>query len=133
MRNAKLMAVFLAGLGLAGCATTARTKSSSVAKSSIDEREDGRTQPATQPESGLRIVERRPPPRLYKFVGLVRATSVSGDLVEAARDADADLRRQAARLHADVVKLDVIAPPNDNRQHRHLIFAGRAYKSIARN
>ena len=34
---------------------------------------------------------------------------------------------------ADVVKLDLTAPPNDTRAHRHLIFAGRAYKQIIRN
>jgi hypothetical protein len=127
-----LMLAALAGIFMAGCATTPHAKITHAPRV-IDERGDARVAEAPRSQPGVRIVEKKPSARLYRFVGVVRATSQSGDLVEAARDADADLRRQAAALHADVVKLDVIAPPNDTRAHRHLIFAGRAYKSIARN
>jgi hypothetical protein len=126
---AGVFGIFLA----AGCATTPKIRTSSVGAAGIDERGDNKPAVAAAAGPTFRIVERKPSARRYRFVGLVRATSQSGDLVEAARDADADLRRQAARLGADVVKLDVIAPPNDTRLHPHLIFAGRAYKSIARN
>jgi hypothetical protein len=128
-----LLLVALAGICLAGCATTSHARVAGAPRA-IDESGDAKVAPAPPSQAtALRIVEHKPSARRYRFVGVVRATSQSGDLVEAARDADADLRRQAARLHADVVKLDVIAPPNDTRAHRHLIFAGRAYKSIARN
>jgi hypothetical protein len=127
-----LMLAALAGIFMAGCATTPHAKTAAGPRA-IDESSDAKVAVAPASQPAVRIVEKKPSARRYRFVGLVRATSQSGDLVEAARDADADLRRQAAALHADVVKLDVIAPPNDTRAHRHLIFAGRAYKSIVRN
>jgi hypothetical protein len=127
-----LMLVALAGIFLAGCATAPRA--TAATPRAIDESGDAKVAVAAPaPPLGPRIVERKPSARHYRFVGVVRATSQSGDLVEAARDADADLRRQAKKLGADVVKLDLIAPPNDTRTHRHLIFAGRAYKAIVRN
>lgn len=79
--------------------------------------------------AAVKIVAHKPSPQKYKFVGRIEARSASGDIVDAAIAADADLRRQAKALGADVVKLDVIAPPSDRPSKRsRVILAGRAYK-----
>ena len=62
------------------------------------------------------IVAHRPSAQKYRFVGRVEARATTTDIVDAAIAADADLRRQAKKLGADVVKIDVIAPPSRSRQ-----------------
>jgi hypothetical protein len=71
----------------------------------------------------VKIVAHRPAGH-YKLVGRIEARATSGDIVDAALAADADVRRQAKALGADVIKLDLVAPPRRGR----VILAGRAYK-----
>jgi hypothetical protein len=79
--------------------------------------------------AGLKIVAHRPSAQKYHFVGRVEARATTVDIVDAAIAADADLRRQAKKLGADVVKIDVITPPSDHASaHSRIILAGRAYK-----
>jgi hypothetical protein len=89
-------------------------------------------EPTTQKELGgaaVKIVAHKPPAQKYHFVGRVEARATTVDIVDAAIAADADLRRQAKKLGADVVKIDVITPPSDHASaHSRVILAGRAYK-----
>jgi hypothetical protein len=79
--------------------------------------------------SAVKIVAHRPSAQKYHFVGRVEARATTVDIVDAAIAADADLRRQAKKLGADVVKIDVITPPSDHASaHSRVILAGRAYK-----
>lgn len=124
----------LAGAWLVGCATTPKHEARRARPS-----EAGDAQVATAPPqtakakelggSSVKIVAHKPSPQKYKFVGRIEARASTGDIVDAAIAADADLRRQAKALGADVVKLDVIAPPADRpSKHGRVILAGRAYK-----
>ena len=79
--------------------------------------------------AAVKIVARTPSAQKYHFVGRVSARAATGDIVDAALAADADLRRQAKALGADVIKIDVITPPSDRpSKHSRVILAGRAYK-----
>ena len=79
--------------------------------------------------AAVKIVAHRPSAQRYHFVGRVEARATTADIVDAAIAADADLRRQAKKLGADVVKIDVITPPADHATaHSRVILAGRAYK-----
>jgi len=79
--------------------------------------------------AAVKIVAHKPPAQKYHFVGRVEARATTVDIVDAAIAADADLRRQAKKLGADVVKIDVITPPSDHASaHSRVILAGRAYK-----
>jgi hypothetical protein len=79
--------------------------------------------------ASVKIVAKKPSPQKYHFVGRVEARATTVDIVDAAIAADADLRRQAKKLGADVVKIDVITPPSDHAgAHSRVILAGRAYK-----
>ncbi len=117
-----------------GCATTApksqargprpsETNDSAVATASPT--------PKTKELGGaaIKIVVKKPSAQKYHFVGRVEARATTGDIVDAAIAADADLRRQAKALGADVVKIDIITPPSDHpSKHSRVILAGRAYK-----
>ena len=92
-------------------------------------------QPAPKPKDlggdAVKIVAHRPPTRLYKFVGRVEARARTVDIVDVALAADADLRRQAKVLGADVVKIDFLAPPRDHARPRtRVILAGNAYRAV---
>jgi hypothetical protein len=118
------------GASLAGCASGGPTARKTAKTTAV-----ATAAPAPKPaELGgdvVKIVAHRPSARRYKYVGRIQARASSGDFVDAAIAADADLRRQARALGADLVKLDVIKPPRDNaRPHRRVILAGRAYKSV---
>src|SRR4029079_9501794 len=77
----------------------------------------------------VKIVARKPSTQKYHFVGRVEARATTGDIVDVAIAADADLRRQAKALGADVIKIDVITPPSEHAgKHSRGILAGRAYK-----
>jgi hypothetical protein len=79
--------------------------------------------------ASIKIVARKPSPQRYRYVGRVEARATTADIVDAAIAADADLRRQARALGADVVKIDVVTPPGEHaRAHSRVILAGRAYK-----
>ncbi|MDB4968415.1 MAG: hypothetical protein JWN44_4104 [Myxococcales bacterium] len=129
MRN--WLTVIVVGASLAGCA------SSKHAQRPATPSEAGDGQVATAKEapkpkelgSAIKIVGKRPSAARYKFVGRIEATTSTNDIVDAAVTANAELRRKAKALGADVIKLDVIAPPSDSEHpHRRVILAGRAYK-----
>ena len=100
------------------------------------EASDSAVAAAPQPKElggdAVKIVARKPSAQKYHFVGRVAARATTTDIVDAAVAVDADLRRQAKALGADVIKIDVIAPPSD-RAHAHsrVILAGRAYKKTS--
>lgn len=129
MRN--WLATVAIGASLAtGCATTT-TKQAKMAPRATVAAAPEAPKPAELGGDVVKIVAHRPPAKQYKYVGRIAATATTGDFVDAAIAADADLRRQARALGADVVKLDVIAPPRDHaRPHKRVILAGRAYKSV---
>lgn len=116
--------VAMVGFALVGCATSKGT----VAVKKPDEKRDSAVVEAPKPVDAnpvVKLVAKAPPARRYRFVGRVQATAKNGDdFVEAARTANADLRRQAKALGADVVKVDVVSPG------RRIVLAGRAYKSV---
>lgn len=131
MRNTA-MAMLLA-LATVGCATAPKQAARGPMPRESDDAVAATAAPAPkQKELGgaaVKIVAHKPSPQKYKFVGRIEARSASGDIVDAAIAADADLRRQAKALGADVIKLDVIAPPSDHpSKHSRVILAGRAYK-----
>lgn len=133
-----LMTVMV-GATLAGCATShksARSATVRVNRDGDNEMATAKDAPTPQELGGasVKIVARRPSASRYKFVGRVEATATTVNIVDAAVAADADLRRQAKALGADVVQLDTIAPPRDDaRPRRRVILAGRAYKSVVAN
>jgi hypothetical protein len=118
---------------LVGCATAPKSRARGPMP-----RETGDAQVASSSETAkpqelggaaVKIVAKKPSAQRYHFVGRVTARATTPDLVDAALAADADLRRQAKALGADVVKIDIIAPPGDGaRAHSRVILAGRAYK-----
>ncbi len=116
-----------------GCATTG-TQSARAPKP--NEASDNAAVAAPKPKElggdAVKIVAHKPSPPKYHFVGRVEARATATDIVDAAVAVDADLRRQAKALGADVIKIDVIAPPSD-RAHAHsrVILAGRAYKKTS--
>jgi hypothetical protein len=115
--------VAMVGFALVGCATSGST--TQVRKP--DEKRDSAVVEAPKPvdaKSTVKLVAKTPPAKRYRFVGRVEATAkTGGDFVEAARTANADLRRQAKALGADVIKVEVVSPG------KRVVLAGRAYKS----
>lgn len=75
--------------------------------------------------STVKIVAHKPSPAKYRYVGRIEARAKSSDIVDAAIAVDADLRRQAKALGADVVKVDAISTP---AKKGNIVLAGRAYK-----
>ena len=126
------LALVASGL-LVGCAATPKHQARGPHP---DESSDAAVAAAAKPAelggSVVKIVAHRPPQKQYHYVGRVEARATTVDIVDAAIAADADLRRQAKALGADVIKIDVIAPPRDNaRAHSRVILAGRAYKKTS--
>jgi hypothetical protein len=118
------------GASLAGCATAHDNKRPVAARAPVTV---SAPKPAPKPKElggdAVKIVAHRPSAKQYKFAGRVEVRATTADIVDAALAADADLRRQAKALGADVIKLDVIAPPSDRARPRNrVILAGRAYK-----
>jgi hypothetical protein len=121
----------------AGGHTTARMMRSTVLALSVAAAGCAHA-PARPPARARRSIETpqlvvNPPPRtLYRFVGRVAGVARTGDLVEAARVANDDLRWKAHVLGADVVRIDyVAAPPEHGHDRRRVLLAGRAYKAIS--
>jgi hypothetical protein len=122
-----------AGMMMIGCATTtkqqARGPMPSEKSDSIVATAKDTSKPKELGGTALKIVAHRPSAQKDHFVGRVEARATTADIVDAAIAADADLRRQAKKLGADVVKIDVITPPGDHAgAHSRVILAGRAYK-----
>jgi hypothetical protein len=114
--------VAMVGFALVGCATSGST--ARVQKP--DEKRDSAVVEAPKPvdaKPAVKLVAHTPPAKRYRYVGRVQATAKTNDFVEAARSTNADLRRQAKALGADVVAVDVVSPG------RRVVLAGRAYKS----
>lgn len=115
-----------------GCATAPKREARGPKPSEATDAAAATANVAKPQELGgaaVKIVAHKPSPQRYHFVGRVEARATTADIVDAAIAADADLRRQAKKLGADVVKIDVIAPPADHaRAKSRIILAGRAYK-----
>ena len=128
-----LLMVMVVGGSLVGCAGSHKQAQRPTAPSEVGDSKVA-TAEVVKPKKELggasvKIVAKRPSPRSYKFVGRIEAKTSTNDIVDAAITADAELRRKAKALGADVIKLDVIAPPRDNEHpHNRVILAGRAYK-----
>jgi hypothetical protein len=124
----------VAGMMLVGCATAPKKQARGPMPSeSSDSAVVASAKDSPKPEklggAALKIVAHKPSAQKYHFVGRVEARATTADIVDAAIAADADLRRQAKKLGADVVKIDVITPPGDHAgAHSRIILAGRAYK-----
>ena len=119
---------------LAGCATAPKQAGARPARRARRTTPRSRRR-ATTPKpkelggASVKIVAHKPSSQKYHFVGRVEARATTVDIVDAAIAADADLRRQAKALGADVVKIDVITPPSEHAgPHSRVILAGRAYK-----
>ena len=128
------MAILVAAT-MVGCATAPK-QHARVAKPSEASDSAAATAEAPKPQelggAAIKIVAHKPSPQKYHFVGRVQARATTSDIVDAAIAVDADLRRQAKALGADVIKIDVIAPPSENgRAHSRVILAGRAYKKTS--
>ena len=126
------LALLVSGL-LMGCASTPKQQARGPMPSEKNDSAVAATTEAPKPKelggSTVKIVAHRPSPQKYHLVGRVEARATTADIVDAAIAADADLRRQAKKLGADVVKIDVITPPADHASaHSRVILAGRAYK-----
>ena len=126
------MALAVGGM-LVGCASAPRRDARGPRP---NEANDSAVASAAKPQelggSVVKIVAHKPSSQKYHFVGRVEARATTTDIVDAAIAVDADLRRQAKALGADVIKIDVIAPPRDNaRAHSRVILAGRAYKKTS--
>jgi hypothetical protein len=121
------LALMVSGL-LMGCATAPKQQARGPMPS---EKNDSAvaTQEAAKPNelggSAVKIVAHKPSPAKYKYVGRIEARAHSSDIVDAAIAVDADLRRQAKALGADVVKVDAITTP---AKKGNIVLAGRAYK-----
>jgi len=128
----KTALAFLVSGMLVGCAAAPKQTAKRPAPQETNDSAIASTEAPKPKELGgatVKIVSHRPSAQRYHFVGRVEARAVTGDFVDAAIAADADLRRQAKALGADVVKIDVIAPPADHARARsRIILAGRAYK-----
>jgi hypothetical protein len=108
---------------LAGCAATRPgVRADDASERASDALQD-------PPAPSVRLVRRRPPAAIY--VGRVVGTARTGEIVEAARSAQAELRMKAAALGADVVKIDRVTPPPAHARgtHRMVLLAGRAYRT----
>ncbi len=123
------LAIVVAGT-LFGCATAPRQQARGPKPSEAGDSAAADTaKPKELGGAAVKIVARKPSPQKYHFVGRIQARATTADIVDAAIAADADLRRQAKALGADVIKIDVIAPPSERaRAHSRVILAGRAYK-----
>jgi hypothetical protein len=133
MRNTGL--ALLVAATMFGCASAPKRAARGPMPSEAGDRAVA-TSEAVKPQelggSAVKIVAHKPSPSQYRFVGRIEARATTNDIVDAAIAADADLRRQAKALGADVVKLDVITPPNEkSHAHSRVILAGRAYKKTS--
>jgi hypothetical protein len=117
---------------MVGCATAPRPQTRGPKPNEASDSAVATSDTSKPKELGgavVKIVAHKPSPQKYHFVGRVEARATTADIVDAAIAADADLRRQAKKLGADVVKIDVITPPSDHAAaHSRVILAGRAYK-----
>lgn len=118
---------------MVGCASTPKQQARGPMPSEKNDSAVASSQETPKPQelggAAVKIVAHKPSAQKYHFVGRVEARAATADFVDAAIAADADLRRQAKKLGADVVKIDVIAPPSDHAgAHSRVILAGRAYK-----
>ncbi|MCU1277606.1 MAG: hypothetical protein JWM53_1152 [bacterium] len=124
----------VAGMMLVGgCATAPKQQARGPMPSETSDSAVASAKDSPKPEklggAAVKIVAHKPSAQKYHFVGRVEARATTADIVDAAIAADADLRRQAKKLGADVVKIDVITPPADHAgAHSRVILAGRAYK-----
>jgi hypothetical protein len=128
-----LMVMVVGGSLLGGCAGSHKQAKRPAAPSEVGDSKVATAPAEVKPKdlggAAVKIVAKRPSPKSYKFVGRIEAKTSTNDIVDAAITADAELRRKAKALGADVIKLDVIAPPRDNEHPRNrVILAGRAYK-----
>ncbi|HEX9102895.1 MAG TPA: hypothetical protein VF997_11865 [Polyangia bacterium] len=129
MRNT-WMAVLVSGM-LVGCATAPKQQVRGPMPSEASDNAVAKevAKPKELGGEAVKIVAHKPSSQKYRFVGRVEARATTTDIVDAAIAVDADLRRQAKALGADVVKIDVIAPPGEKAHARsRVILAGRAYK-----
>jgi hypothetical protein len=124
------------GMMMVGCATAQKQQARGPMPSEKNDSVVATAKDTSKPkELGgalVKIVAHKPSAQKYHFVGRVEARATTADIVDAAIAADADLRRQAKKLGADVVKIDVITPPGDHAgAHSRVILAGRAYKKTS--
>ena len=125
------MAILVAAT-MMGCATAPKQQARGPMPSEASDSAVATPQPKELGGETVKIVAHKPSPQKYHFVGRVEARATTTDIVDAAIAVDADLRRQAKALGADVIKIDVIAPPSEKaRAHSRVILAGRAYKKTS--
>jgi uncharacterized protein YbjQ (UPF0145 family) len=79
----------------------------------------------------VKLVSKQPDPSRYIFLGRVNGVTQKTELVDAAEAAQRDLKEKAAALGADVVKIDVLRPPNESARYKGVLLAGRAYKLVS--
>ena len=121
---------------MVGCATAPKQQARGPMPSEKNDAAVASAHETAKPQelggASIKIVAHKPSAQKYHFVGRVEARATTADIVDAAIAADADLRRQAKKLGADVVKIDVITPPADHASaHSRVILAGRAYKKTS--
>jgi hypothetical protein len=118
--------MFLSALWLAGCAhpTPPVYHGSQVVITVHPWKTQGR------PPDAIQLVHRLPDPTHYVYVGRVKGTAATTELVEAARQAHADLKQHAAALGADVVKIDILRTPAEGLHGNRVLLAGRAYRRL---
>jgi hypothetical protein len=120
--------VFLVAATMMGCASTPKQQARGPMP---NEKSDSAVATAEAPKpnelggTAVKIVAHKPSPAKYRYVGRIEARAHSSDIVDAAIAVDADLRRQAKALGADVVKVDAISTP---AKKGNIVLAGRAYK-----
>ena len=125
------MAILVAAT-MMGCATAPKHEARGPKPSEASDNVVAAPKPKELGGETVKIVAHKPSPQRYHFVGRVEARATTADIVDAAIAVDADLRRQAKALGADVIKIDVIAPPGEKaRAHSRVILAGRAYKKTS--
>jgi hypothetical protein len=84
------------------------------------------------PYQGVHFVRAVPPPAEYRCVGRVEGVAPGGDFVAAAKDARIDIKTKAAKLGADVVKIDRMRVPSDQHPSTKpaVLLTGRAYRHV---
>jgi hypothetical protein len=77
--------------------------------------------------ANVRLVMKEPDVERYKLVGKVDGVAPTDDLMLAAGAAEADIKNKAARMGAQLVKIDIINAPEDAGKKGVVVLEGRAF------
>jgi hypothetical protein len=120
-----MRSLFLVGIFAFGCAHQAPTPTRISEADDDAPARPAHVAPVDEWHRNIKIVSRKPARTHYQYLGRVRGVASNADFVAAAKQARTQIARNAEKLGADVIKIEVLDPTAPGNK---VLIQARAYR-----